>query len=161
MFFLCYFLPPSALSLLPFIEPLQNLFHPSNPSASVTSALTLLQLFRKMEYPLWPLQAPEALLVHAVAMAPYCIIMPQSFVTSQPLWLALFIFSPLVSSPWQTHGVAELNLVEPILEAAVFVLTLWFLFLLCRNQCKFRGLYLLIVYMKSLTSGNYHPETQS
>ena len=83
------------------------------------------------------------------------------FVTSKPLWLALFIFSPLVSSPWQTHGVTELNLVEPILEAAVFVLTLWFLFLLCRNQCKFRGLYLLIVYMKYLTSGNYHPETQS
>lgn len=118
----CSFSPSLHKSLYKIFFTLQTL-------VQVLHLLTLLQLFSKMEYHLEPLQAPEALLVHAVRW-PHIVHNAPVFCDFSTTMACLFIFSPLVSSPWQTHGVAELNLMEPILEAAVFVLTLWFLFLL-------------------------------
>lgn len=160
MFCLCSFLL-QVLSPLLSIDSLQNLFHPSKPSSSVMSTVTFLMLcLQNGMTPPPPASCSRVsrcwcrgpLLWHVA---------PALCWRLSPLWLVVFLFSPLVPSPWQTHGAVELNLVAHISEATVFVLTLWFLFLLCRNQCKFRGLYLLIVYMKCLTSGNYHPQTQS
>lgn len=124
------------LSPLLSIDSLQNLFHLSKPSLSVMSTVTFLRLcLQNGMTPPPPASCSRVsrcwcrgpLLWHVAPVLCWRL---------SPLWLVVFLFSPLAPSPWQTHGAVELNLVAHISEATVFVLTLWFLFLLKSMQVQ-------------------------